>query len=70
MSKFTDSVKKAGEGKFWIQKAIQHKGSLTRQAKKAGESPMAFARSHQKAKGTTGKRSRLAMTLQGFNKGG
>ena len=49
--------------KRWIQKAISHPGALTKKAKAAGQSPMAFARSHQHTKGTTGKQARLAITL-------
>lgn len=52
----------------WIQKAIQKKGSLTASAKKAGMSPMAFARKKQGAKGLTGKRARLAVTLSKLRK--
>lgn len=50
----------------WIQKAIKHPGSLTKEAKKSGESPMEFAYKHKSAKGKTGKRSRLAITLSKF----
>ncbi len=50
--------------KKWIKGAIKHPGALTRKAKAAGMSPMAFARSHVKAKGTTGKQARLAITLR------
>lgn len=56
-----------GSGNF-IQKAIKHPGALTRQAKKAGESPMAFAQAHKHDSGVTGKRARLAITLRGFHK--
>jgi len=52
--------------KKWIQSAIKHPGALTRQAAKAGKSPMAFAREHTDAPGITGKRSRLALTLRGL----
>lgn len=51
----------------FIKSAIKHPGALTAQAKRAGESPMAFAREHQHDSGTTGKRARLALTLQGFH---
>jgi len=54
--------------KQWIKGAIRHKGALTASAKKAGMSPMAFARKHKGAKGTLGKRARLALTLKGFHK--
>lgn len=48
----------------WIQGAIKHPGALTKKAHAAGESPMAFARSHMHSPGTTGKQARLAMTLR------
>lgn len=57
-------------GKNFIQSAIKHPGALTKSAKAAGMSPMAFARSHKGAKGVTGQRSRLALTLAGFSKRG
>lgn len=47
----------------WISGAIKHRGALTAQAKKAGMSPMAFARKEQGAGGVTGRRARLALTL-------
>jgi len=50
--------------KHWIAKAIRSPGALTRSAKAAGQSPMAFAEAHKGDKGTTGKRARLALTLQ------
>ena len=59
---------KGGGNSNFIQKAIKHPGALTRQAKKAGQSPMAFAASHQDSPGVTGKRARLAMTLRKLNK--
>jgi hypothetical protein len=49
--------------KHWIQKAIRHKGALTRKAKKAGESPMEFAHEHMHSPGKTGAQSRLAVQL-------
>jgi hypothetical protein len=49
--------------KRWIQSAIKHPGALTKKATKAGQSPMAFARSHESTPGTTGKQARLAITL-------
>jgi hypothetical protein len=54
--------------KHFIQSAIRHPGALTAQAKKAGETPMEFARQHQHDSGTTGRRSRLALTLSKMNK--
>ena len=53
--------------KKWISKAIKHPGALTAQAKRAGESPMAFAEKHKGDSGTTGKRARLALTLRGMH---
>jgi len=53
--------------KFWIKGAIKHKGALTRKAKAAGQTPMAFAREHTGTAGATGAQSRLALTLQGFH---
>ena len=53
--------------KKWISKAIKHPGALTAQAKRAGESPMEFAREHKGDSGTTGKRARLALTLRGMH---
>lgn len=50
--------------KNWIAGAIKHPGALTKQAKKAGMTPMAYARKKKGAKGTTGKRARLALTLR------
>jgi hypothetical protein len=49
--------------KNWIAGAIKKPGSLTAQAKSAGESPMAFAHQHDKSKGKTGRRARLAEVL-------
>ena len=51
----------------WIQAMHMKKGALTKKAKSAGESPMAFAASHKSSKGTTGKQARLAMTLRGLS---
>lgn len=48
----------------WIRSAIKHPGALTRKAKKAHMSPMAYAASHAHNKGTTGKQARLALTLR------
>ena len=49
--------------RHWIANAIRKPGALTKSAKRLHMSPMAFAKSHQHAKGVTGKRARLAMTL-------
>ena len=48
----------------WISSAIKRPGALTKQAKAAGMSPMAFARAKKGSGGTTGKRARLALTLR------
>lgn len=53
--------------KNWIAGAIKKPGALTAQAKKAGMSPMAFARKNKGKKGKTGARARLALTLASFH---
>ncbi len=55
-------------GGKWIQSAIKKPGALTRQAKAAGMSVMAFARKHRHSPGKTGQRSRLALTLSKLRK--
>lgn len=51
----------------WIQKTIRHPGAFRAQAKRAGKSTAAFARSvlkkGSKASATTKRRARLAQTL-------
>ena len=54
--------------KKFIAGAIRHPGALTKKAKAAGESPMAFAAEHKGDKGTTGKQARLALTLRKMHK--
>lgn len=54
--------------KKWISAAIKHPGALTRKAKAAGESPMAFAQKHKGDSGTTGRQARLAITLRHMRK--
>jgi hypothetical protein len=54
--------------KRWIAAAIKKPGALTASAKKAGKSPMAFAKAHQHSEGKTGQRARLALTLAKLNK--
>jgi len=54
--------------KNWIASAIRHPGALTRQARRAGESVGEFAASHRSAKGVTGRRARLALTLRSMNR--
>jgi len=47
----------------WIQKAIKRPGALTRKARSAGMSTMAYARKMKGASGRTGRQARLALTL-------
>ena len=47
----------------WIAGAIKHPGALRAKAKKAGESTMAFAHSHDQGDSTTARQARLAETL-------
>jgi hypothetical protein len=54
----------------WIAGAITHPGALTRKAKAAGQSTMAFARAHAHTPGATGAQSRLAERLAAFRKTG
>ena len=50
--------------KKWIRKVVsKNPGALTRKAKAAGQSPMAFARAHTGDPGKTGQQARLAVTL-------
>jgi hypothetical protein len=56
------------KGGKWIQGAIGRPGALTRKAKAAGMSTMAFARKKRHAKGTTGRQARLAITLSKMRK--
>lgn len=48
----------------FIQEAIKHPGAFTAQAKKAGKSAGEFAQEKKGAKGTIGRRARLAITLR------
>lgn len=48
----------------WIQKAVHHPGSFTKQAKKAHMGTHAYAEKMKHASGTTGRRARLALTLE------
>jgi hypothetical protein len=50
--------------KKFIQSAIKKPGALTASAKRAGKSPMEFAREKQHAPGKTGQRARFALTLR------
>ena len=48
----------------FIQKAIKHPGAFTASAKAAGKSVGEYAEEEKGAKGTLGKRARLALTLR------
>lgn len=50
--------------KKWMADAIKRPGALTAKAKKAGMSPMAFARAHMHDKGLTGQQARAAINMQ------
>jgi hypothetical protein len=50
--------------KNWIRGAVKRPGALTAKAKKAGQSPMAFARAHYHSSGTTGAQARFAVNAQ------
>lgn len=54
--------------KHFIARAIKHPGALTRKAKAAGESPMAFAEQHKHDSGQTGRQARFAITLRSMRK--
>ena len=54
--------------KRWIKGAIKRPGALTRKAKAAGMSTMAYARKMRHAAGRTGRQARLAITLRSFHK--
>jgi hypothetical protein len=61
-------ARKRRGGRRWIKKAIRRPGALRAKAKAAGMSTMAYARSHRKAKGRTGRQARLALTLSKFRR--
>lgn len=50
----------------WMQSAVpqSHRGRLTRKARRAGESPMQFAREHYHSPGKTGRQARAAVNMQ------
>lgn len=54
--------------KKFIQKAIKHPGSFTKEAKSAGKSVHEFAEMKKHASGKVGKRARLALTLEGMHR--
>lgn len=55
-------------GGNFIQGAIKHPGASTAAAKAEGLSVHAWAVKHQKDPGTTGKRARFALTLEGISR--
>lgn len=59
----------ADKPKKWIKSAIKHPGALRKEAKAAGESTREFAEAHKHDSGTTGNRSRMALTLMGMHHG-
>ena len=54
--------------KNWIAGAIKHPGAFSAEAKAAGESTHKYAEEKKDASGTTGKRARLALTLEKMHK--
>lgn len=52
----------------WIAGAISKPGSFSASAKKAGMSTSSYAKKKAHAKGKTGKRARLALTLAALRK--
>ncbi len=50
--------------KKWMAGAIKRPGALTKKAKAAGMSPMAFARKHMHDGGLTGQQARAAINMQ------
>ena len=61
-------ARSTGGGRRWIQGVIKRPGALTRKAKAAGMSTMAYARKMRHAAGRTGKQARLALTLSNIRK--
>ncbi len=53
--------------KNWIAGAVKHPGAFTKSAKKAGESVHEYAEEKKDAKGTLGRRARLALTFEHMN---
>lgn len=50
--------------KRWMQRAVKREGALSSKAKEAGQSPMAYARSHAHSPGLTGQQARFALVAQ------
>lgn len=53
--------------KNWIKGAIKHPGAFTKQAEAAGKTVHQYAVEHQHDSGVTGRRARLALTLEGVS---
>ena len=68
MAKAKAKAKVKAKKKNWITGAIKRPGALTKKAKAAGMSPMAFARASQGAKGLTGQQARAAINMQKRNR--
>lgn len=62
------SPKKQESDRNFIQGAIKHPGSFTKQAEEAGESVQEYAHEKEHAPGRTGRRARLAITLSKLSK--
>lgn len=52
----------------FIQGAVKHPGAATAAAKAEGLTVRAWAEKHQHDQGVTGKRARLALTLEGISR--
>lgn len=53
----------------WEAGAVKHPGSFTAAAKAAGKTVSEYAQEKKHAKGTLGKRARLALVFEGQAKG-
>lgn len=49
----------------WMKGAVKHPGSFTAEAQAAGKSVSEYAQEKKHAKGTLGKRARLALVFEG-----
>lgn len=52
----------------WIKNAIKHPGAFKKAAKAHGKGTMEYANEEKGAKGTLGRRARLALTLSKLRK--
>lgn len=52
----------------WMKGAVKHPGSFTAEAQAAGKSVSEYAQEKKGAKGTLGKRARLALVFEGAAK--